>query len=231
MNKKLIALLLAGILALGGVASVVMYARGADARAFGSAELVSVLVVSQPVPAGSPADRLAGSLETKQLPKSVVPAGVVTDLASLGQEVTNAALVPGEALLAARFGAPEKSADATELPEGMQRLDLVLAAPRVPSGLEVGDTVGVLASFAQQNKDGTVSNLTQLALSKVRVIDMETGVSGGQGEMQVADGTRVTLAVDTAQAEKIANVAEFGKIWLTAQNDQTITTSSKGASS
>jgi len=231
MNKKLIALLLAGVLALGGVVSAVMYAQAADARAYGDAELVPVLVVSQPVPEGSPADRLAGSIETKQLPKTVVPAGAVADLASLGQEATNVALVPGEMLLESRFGATSKQASKTDLPDGMQRLDLVLAAPRVPSGLEAGDIVGVLASYTLTDSSGRTSNVTKLALSKIRVIALESGVTGGQGENQVTDGVQITFAVTTAQAEKIANVAEFGKIWLTAQNDKTITTSSKGASS
>lgn len=230
MNKKLLALLLAGFLALGGVASSVMYARAADARAYGDAELVPVLVVSQLVPEGSPADRLGGSVQTKRLPKTVVPAGSVSDLASLGQEVTNAALVPGETLLKSRFGV-EASASATDLPDGMQRMDLVLESPRVPSGLEAGDIVGVLASYTVTDNSGATSNVTKLALSKIRVIALESGVTGGQGENQVTEGLQITFAVTTAQAEKIANVAEFGKIWLTAQNDKTITKSSKGAAS
>lgn len=230
MNKKLIALVLAGTLALGGVAFSVMYARAADTRAYGDAELVPVLVVSQPVPAGSPADRLVGSVETKRLPKAVVPEGSVSDLASLGQEITNVDLVAGETLLETRFGVKAAAADSTTLPEGMQRLDIVLASPRVPSGLEAGDIIGVLASFAVTKEDGTISNVTELALSKVRVIALESGVAGVQGDTQVTDGVRITFAVTAAQAETIANVAEFGKIWLTAQNDKTITTSSKGAS-
>ncbi|MGJ9421287.1 Flp pilus assembly protein CpaB [Aeromicrobium sp. CF3.5] len=221
MNKKLLALLLAGVLALGGVVATVMYARAADARAFGNAELVPVLVVTQQVPAGSPADRLAGSLETKRVPKALVPDGVVTDLAALGQEVTNAVLVPGETLLGARFGEAKKAVDKTDLPEGMQRLDLLLEAPRVPSGLKAGDLVGVLASYAGENAGGSDANSTKLVLSKVRVIGLEDGVAGGQGEAAVGAGTKITLAVNTAQAEQIANVAEFGTIWLTGQNDET----------
>lgn len=231
MNKKLLALLLAGVLALGGVASTVVYARGADARAYGDAELVPVLVVSQPVPAGSPADRLVGSVETKRLPKSVVPDGSVADLASLGQEATNTALVPGETLLKSRFGDKAKKVSTTDLPEGMQRLDLLLAAPRVPSGLEAGDIVGVLASYTVTGKSGTTTNVTKLALSKVRVIALDAGVAGDQGAEQLAEGVQITLAVSSSQAEKIANVAEFGKVWLTAQNDKTITEPTKGASS
>jgi pilus assembly protein CpaB len=219
MNKKLTALALAGVLALGGVVSVVMYARGADARAYGDAELVSVIVVDQSVPAGSPANRLAGSLTTKKMPRAFVPDGVVTDLAALGDEVTNASLVPGEPLLRSRFGVAEKSVSKTDVPAGMQRLDLLLDAPRVPGGLKAGDVVGVLASYSTPGKDGVPKNTTELILSGVRVIGLEDDVSGGAGDAAVAAGRQVALAVTTAQAEKIANVAEFGKIWLTAQTD------------
>lgn len=101
----------------------------------------------------------------------------------------------------------------------------------MPSGLEAGDIVGVLTSFTVTGRNGQPSNRTRLALSKVRVIDLDSGVTAGAGEGAVTGGVQLTLAVTSAQAEKIANAAEFGKIWLTAQNDKTVTRPSKGASS
>ncbi len=215
MNKKLLALVMAGVLTVAGVAAVVSYARGADARAFGDAELVPVLVVSQPVPAGSSASRLVGSVETEQVPRGVRVEGAVTDLASLGGEVTNAALVPGEQLLAKRFGTAVKKVDASALPAGMQSMDLILTAPRVPAGTKPGDTVGVFASYpATDGGSGT----TRMTLSRVRIVAVKKNAAGDAGAEATAAGIRVTLAVTTRQAEKVANAAEFGKIWLTSQN-------------
>jgi pilus assembly protein CpaB len=218
MNKKLAALLMAGLLTVVGVGAVVKYAQGAEDRAFDNAALVSVLVVTQPVPAGSPAERLVGSVETKQVPKTVLAEGAVTDLASLGAEVTNAALVPGEQVLAARFGEVVKKVDTSELPAGLQQMDLILNAPRVPEGTKAGDTVGVVASYA--STDGG-PGVTRMILNQVRVMSLKQNAVGEAGSEATAEGIKITFALTTNQAERVTNAAEFGKVWLTSQNTKT----------
>lgn len=227
MNKKLIALLLAGVLAVAGVAAVVVYAQGAEERAFGDAEMVPVLIVTEPVSAGATTEELAAKVRTAQVPRAVLAEGALSDLASLGGEVTNAALMPGEQVLASRLGEQMKPVDDTAVPEGMQTMDVILEAPRVPAGTKAGDMVGVVASYANATGD---PGQTRMTLSKVRVVAVKDelgGASAADSAGQVASAVRVTLALTTHQVEKIANAAEFGKVWLSAQSDTTDTSGSK----
>lgn len=225
MNKKLVALLLAGVLAFAGVAAVVVYAQGAEQRAYGEAELTSVLVVTQEVPAGSPATDLTDSVAMTQVPQSVVAEGAVSDLTALGSEVTNAALVPGEQVVAARFGTQAKKADPAAVPKGMQTIDLILSAPRVPEATAPGDVVGVLASYPAS--DGGPGQ-SRMVLSKVRIVGVAADVAATvDPALPGATGVRVTFAVTTRQAETVANAAEFGTLWLTAQDEDTDTSGSR----
>jgi pilus assembly protein CpaB len=93
----------------------------------------------------------------------------------------------------------------------MQELSFMLEGQRIVGGaLAPGDVVGVMASF-----DGRTSD----AVNDVLVLKVDAGVGDGQS----AAGATVTVAVRTLDAEKIVNAMEFGKVWLTKQNDDTDT--------
>ena len=103
MRRRLLAASAALVLALVGTVVLVAYVRGADARALAGVQTVDVLVVAQPVPAGTAAAELAGLVRAEQVPVKAAVPGRVADLADLAGQVATVDLQPGEQLLAARF--------------------------------------------------------------------------------------------------------------------------------
>ncbi|MCX6406154.1 MAG: RcpC/CpaB family pilus assembly protein [Propionibacteriales bacterium] len=211
MNKQRLAIGAAVLLAVLGFAALVVYAQGADDRAFEGTERTTVLRVTQEVATKTPASELAKSVETVELPKAAVVPGALTDLSDVEGEVTQGVLVPGDQLTAAKFAAADDVKGDTAVPKGMQELAVQLESQRIVGGaLAPGDLVGVMASY-----DGR----TAVAVNRVRVL----GVTAGIGDAQVASGATVTVAVRTVDAEKIVNAMEFGKVWLTKQTTDTDT--------
>ncbi|MDR6120396.1 pilus assembly protein CpaB [Aeromicrobium sp. SORGH_AS981] len=211
MNKQRLAIGAAVLLAVLGFAALVVYAQGADDRAFEGTGRTTVLRVTQEVATKTPASELAKSVETVDLPKAAVVPGALTDLSDVEGEVTQGVLVPGDQLTAAKFASPDDVKGDTAVPKGMQELAIQLEGQRIVGGaLAPGDLVGVMASY-----EGRTAN----AANRVRVL----AVSAGVGDAQVASGATVTVAVRTIDAEKIVNAMEFGKVWLTKQTTDTDT--------
>ena len=75
-----------------------------------------------------------------------------------------------------------------------------------------GDRVGVFSSYS-----GTTSN----PINQLLVLKVDVGVAGSD----TATGALVTFAVTTLQAQQLVNVAEAGSLWLTLQNDTTVSDS------
>ena len=211
VNKQLLAIGAAVLLAVLGFAALFAYAKGADDRAFEGTERTTVLRVTQEVATKTPASELSASVEVVELPKAAVVPGAVTDLSEVEGLVTRGVLVPGDQLTAAKFAQTDDVKGDTAVPKGMQELSFLVEGQRIVGGsLVPGDTIGVLASY---------SGSTAMAVDGVLVLKVDAGVGDGQ----TAAGATVTVAVKTADATRIVNAMEFGKVWVTKQNDGTDT--------
>jgi pilus assembly protein CpaB len=222
MNKRLAAIVLAGVLAVIGVIFVVQYANQADERAFEGAELTKTLQVTSTVPAGSTPAEVVKSTKLVSLPTAAVPDGALATLGSVGNEVTSAQLEPGEIVLRSRFvdKSADKKADADALPVGMQTLSIPLDEARSVAGaVKAGDIVWVYGSYEGA---GDEPSATRLIASKVKVTDVSKN-----GSLDSGPTVAVTLAVDTPLAEKIVHAMEFGRVWIGKGNNQTADSGSK----
>ena len=218
MNKRVVAAVLAVILAVAGIGALVVYTQGAQERAFRGTQTVSVLRVTEKVPAGTKAGDLDSKIERVTLPRAAVPDDAVKSVTELGDKVTVAALVPGEVLVGARFDASleESRSTAIDVPKGLQELTLELNSARALGGALVpGDRVGVVASY-------DLAKVSNFAVNEVLVLAVSGGVPAGApaGDAPVSTGVmQVRLAVQPEVAIEVVNAAEFGKVWLTRQND------------
>lgn len=214
MNKQLLAVIGALVLAGLGFAAVYAYAQGAENRAFEGTELVPVLRVTAEVPTKTAAATLAESAETVELPRAAVVEGAITDLAEVEGLVTVGVLVPGDQLTVAKFAPAEDVKADAALPEGMQELVVPLSGARLVGGdLVAGDQVGVFTSYA----DGKV---TSNPINELLVLEIS---AGNEVAEEGSAGTLVTFAVRTRDAQQIVHAMEFGTVWLTKQNDATDT--------
>ena len=219
MSRRLIAIIVAALLAVVAASTVYVYVSTADRRAVSQMSPTHVLVVAEQVPAGTPGEALADYLKIEEIPAKAVVPERVTELAEVQGKVTTTILEPGEQLLAARFASPEEVAAAgeVEIPEGFHQLTVTLPSTRVLGGhLKAGDTVGFFVS-------GTAEGRTHLRLHKVLVTRVEGGVTtvtaedGTETTQPAAEFLKVTLAASAPDAEVIVHAAEYYSIWLSLE--------------
>lgn len=213
MAAALVAVLLAAL----GIGALVVYTNSAQERAFRGTETVEVLRVKEQVPAGTKASDIDDKVEQVKLPRAAVPSDIVTDLGDLGAKVTTATLVPGEVLVGARFtgSAALKGSGAIEVPKGLQEVTIEVSATRAVGGtLQPGDVIGFLASYEPPRAD----YVTNFAVNKVLVLAVGGGVA--PGETAVGAGIlQVRLALNSEDVEKVVHASEFGKVYLSRQNN------------
>lgn len=225
MRRRLLAATAALLLALLGAAVLVGYARGADRRAMAGLATVPVLVVGdQPIPAGTPADKLTGLVRTEQLPARAAVPGAVRDLTTLAGRVATVDLQPGEQLLAARFGRPGevRTPGTVPVPAGDQEVSVQLEPQRALGGrLAAGDTVGVFISLTGQDGGGS----TSAVLHRVLVTQVQGAVPAPSDAADAKTAAAsaptgnllVTFATSAKDAEAIVFGAEHGKLWLSLE--------------
>jgi len=221
MKKQVIALVVAGVLALLAVCALVIYAKGAQDRALEGTETVEVLAATEDIAVKTPVSELADKVELVKVPKSVVLDGAISSLDEFSGQVTSVALVPGDQLAESKLDEPGSVKGAVAVPDGMQELTIAIAGERFVGGApKAGDQVGVFSSFTLS--DGT--KLTSNPINRLLVLKVDYLVSAADDEdKSAAVESAVTVAVTTKQAEQIIHTKEFGTIWMTLQNDKTDT--------
>ena len=106
MKARVLALVVAGVVALFGVGAVVLYAQGADSRAVAGAMPQPVYVSQKLVPAGTVlGDAVTSGLLTRtNLAAGSKPAGALAEVTADNQQLVAVTdIQPGEYVLAARW--------------------------------------------------------------------------------------------------------------------------------
>jgi pilus assembly protein CpaB len=236
MKTRLVGGIAALLVAIIGTILLVNYVQNADKRALADTETESVYVVEKAITAGAGINKTAGAVVRKEVPKLAVAAGAVTDLDQVGQKVAAVDLVPGEQLLTTRM----VDADAlrgparVQVPAGMQEITLKLPIERVVGGtLAAGDTVGI---FLSVEDSGAKASGTQLTFHKVLVTaaQFSNGSTATSQEATAAEDSSkgtlnskkssssngtylITLARNSADAERIIFATEFGSVYLSKE--------------
>jgi pilus assembly protein CpaB len=222
VKRRIIGAIAALLMAAVGTVMVLSYIGSADERALAGTESVEVLVVAEPVPAGTPAEQLSAYVSTELIPSKIVAAGVVTDLQKLAGQVATVDLLAGEQLLDERFALPAdlQEPGTVAVPKGMQEVTISLEPSRVVGGqLEAGDTVGVFISM--EDGPGQVEAVTHLTLHKVLVTRVQgvavTPEASNESATVPANNVLVTLAITARDAEKVVYAQEFARTWLSKE--------------
>lgn len=245
---RLIAAIVAVLFGAGGVLALVRYVQTSEERALAGEELVSVLVVRVPIPAGTPVTELAQFLEAEQVPAKVRAVEAVTALDTLDPTlVTTTDLIPGEQLVTARIGSARSrvlAAGLDAVPDGLVELTVSMSAQQALGGqLAPGDYVGIVASFDLFDfqpevtaEDGVVNQTevsidggpaTGLLMRQVLVTNVQANLpptfnavdeEGGVGQVPNSD-LFVTFAVVPNQAEHLVFGAQYGRLWLVRDSE------------
>ena len=231
MNKKLVGVIAAVVMAIVGTGVLVLYVQGAEDRALEGEELVRVLVATAPVPAGTPAAQLEDLVEEEDVPVKVAPEGVISDLVSVSGLVTAIELVPGEVLLANRFVEPGNVVNrpgSIEVPEGLLEVTIAMSQEQFVGGVPVpGNTVALIAlgdrtdfinatadPLAAQPVDPATGQPRPPSLKVSKIIIQQALVTNVQGNplpVQAATGTNdPTQRVAPAEGSLLVTLAVEG---------------------
>lgn len=187
------------VLAVLGAAFAVLYVRGEEA---GAGDTRAVVVVTAPVPAGTP----AGSVKfaVRRVDTKAVPADALTSTAVLNGQVALHALSANQVVTKAMFGVQgAPSSGGVVLPKGKKGIGVELSF--APGGLRYvvpGDRIDIVRSVKKGDQVET-----SVLLENLQVIATTPGAGTGEATAaQAGPGTlHFLLAVDEGQALKIVN--------------------------
>ena len=222
MNRRIIGIVGAVVLALGGTLALVGYVQSARDRAAAATNTVDVWVVKTAIPEGTPATEIEGSLEYVGVPANLRADGGVGDLDDLDDLVTSTELLPGEQLLTSRF-VTAAAARRGDVPVGLHQITVELTPERAMGGrVRAGDSVGVFISFEPFDLEGQIpdgqggveqlkgktGNTTHLTLHKVLVTSVQigpnaSGVPALSGEDGADDEPVNISSVESAPTESL----------------------------
>jgi pilus assembly protein CpaB len=226
MRGRVVAVLVAVVLAVAATAALLAYAGGADRRAIADRQPVLVYVARARIAAGTRGEdaQNRGLIERATLPRKAVAGGAVRSLEQLAGRVAAVDIVPGEQLLAARWvGRGETPGGGLlSIPEGHQAVSIALDPTRQVSGFVTpGDRVSVVVSLSLP-RGGRSQRTSRFLLQDVAVLAVgataqadeaaQQGRRAGQGRAQ--GPSTVTLAVRPADVERVVFAAENGSLYL-----------------
>jgi pilus assembly protein CpaB len=229
-RNKIMGLIGAFILAAVGTTALATYVRGAHDRAVAGEELVDVLVIDQPVTAGTPASDLTQKVRKDQVPVKVRPEAAVGNLQELAGLVAAVDLQAGEQLLRTRFQSPAAQTSSatcstkTAAPAGLSEVTIKLdAIHAVGGGIRAGTNVGVNASFDKDDSNPAVTKtlLRNVLVTCVSSTLVEQKPEAGASPV-IASELLITLAVDPGSIEKVIFAAEYGRMYLTLESKDAV---------
>jgi pilus assembly protein CpaB len=226
MQSRVLAILIAVVLALVATAALVVYVNGADRRAVAGQDPVQVLVAKETIRAGTSGEdaETAKQIGLQTIPrKSAVP-GAFRNVRQLEGKFAAVDIVAGEQLLPTRWVETEEISGRglLPIPEKHQALSIGLDLTRQVAGFVTpGDNVGMVLTLPV----GDGGTRTRFLLQNVRVLAVgATALStrtaqGGGGRVNQGKGsqtlTAITLAIKQDHVERVVHAAEDGDIYLT----------------
>jgi pilus assembly protein CpaB len=228
MQSRVLAILIAVVLALVATAAMVVYVNSADRRAISGQEPVNVLVAKDTIKAGTSGEdaQNAGLIIQLQVPRKNVVAGALRFPTQLEQRYAAVDIVKGEQLLQGRWVGAEDVAGRRllQIPENAQALSLGLDLTKQVAGFVTpGDKVGLVFSYKEKESSESVDK-THFLLQNIQVLAvgataLPNGSSQSSGRVNQGRGsqnlTAVTLAVPKEHVERVVFAAENGSIYLT----------------
>jgi pilus assembly protein CpaB len=230
MQSRVLAIIIAVVLALVATTALVFYVNGADRRAISDQSPVVVWVASKPIKTGTSglSARNAGLIKRVEVPGKNAVDGRVRALAQIEDRFAAFDIVPGEQLLLERWvGAADVSGRRLlPIPPDHQAISIELDLARQVAGFVTpGDTVSLFLSMKSARQGADPVDHTGYLLQNIQVLAVgatalaNATAQGGGGRVNQGRGTQtltaVTLAIETGRdAERVVFAAEHGSIYL-----------------
>lgn len=243
MNRRVIGLVVAVVLAAVATGAIYLYATGADDRAEREFDLREVYVATQQIDAGTPAEAAISQalIERREIPNTAVAEGAIGSLEQIQGLVVVAPIVPGQQIVSASFG--DSAAAGTtpgarlEIPEGLQAVSVDLeVVPGVAGFVDPGDRISILSVINVDEAQGAAApaegepapapgqgiqaryvlqNVQVLALGQRVTTTDENGNATGKAIRESTDTYIFTVALEPSQIEKLVFAETQSTLWAT----------------
>lgn len=241
MGRRVIAITIALVVALLGAVGVVSYAQAADKRAVAGQQPESVYITKAEVPMGTTAQEAVALklIVQQQVVARGVPEGALQTVgATNGALVATSAIMPGEIVLASRFGTLAAQVQSKAIPDGKVAVTVELADPnRIAPLLTPGSHIVIYDTFNPRDpksKDPVPNGAhlsdkaedmrtTKVLLDDVEVIGVgdattvpapkATAADGEAKQAEVVSKALVTVAVTPEQAVKLIHAIQTGELY------------------
>ena len=214
MQNRLLAIMIAIVLAVVSAMALVVYANSADRRAISEQSPVQVYVASQKIQQGETFAEATGKIRVTSVPRKTVVEGAVRSLQQIADRVAAVDILPGEQLLDGRWVPREQfeGKNLLSLKAGSQAVSIQVDATHQVSGfITPGNKVNIYVTLAGAGG----GKFTRLLLPNITVLAVGAATQGSKP----ATGSRqnlstVTLEVADGQVEKLVFAAESGTPYL-----------------
>jgi pilus assembly protein CpaB len=227
MQSRVLAILIAVVLALVATAAMVVYVNGADRRALAGQQPTNVLVAVKTIPAGMSGEdaRINKLIDWVPVPTRNALKGRVLSLEQLRNRYAEVNIAAGEQLLLERWVGAEDIGGRRllQIPEGHQAVSIGVDVVRQVAGFVTpGDRVNVAVTMPEGGEGG---DRTRYVLRGVKVLAVgataltRSSAQANGGRVNQGKGsqtlTAITLAVADAYVPPVIFAAEKGSIYLT----------------
>lgn len=233
MRNRLITLVIA--LLLGGVAVmlVYLYVNRVEEETTAGQELVTVLVSTRFLPAGTSGNDIVASnaFKVEQVPTRYALPGALTDPAQMQDQVLADDIAAGEQISSQRFAATETDAFLAEIPPGDEALSLPFEYIRGVAGhVRAGDDINVYVTARAKKALARLlrrlnipssarvfapkEGVTALLYEGVPVVEVQ-GLQPTETGQVAATGLNLTLAVSGQQAATLIHAQQVASLWYT----------------
>jgi pilus assembly protein CpaB len=221
MDRRRILLIIAAVIAALGTLLVFLSVRSADARAEDKIDAVEVLTATQAIAAGESYDDAlaAGKIASKGVARSQLLQGVQTSPDALKGTVALQNLLPGEQIVADKFGAnAAEVASPLGIPANKMAISINLTDPDrvagfVNPGSEVaifvsadsgtGNTAEAAAADQQPRTSLLLARVTVLGVGSTTPVTTTTTAEDGTQQTEQLPRTLLTLALSQDEAQKV----------------------------
>lgn len=220
MNRRVLMIALAVMLALAGTGAVFAYVRQADSRALAGTQAADVLIVQKLIPAGTTvSDVLSGGyLKSERIPTSSTPNDAVSSLASTTTTlVANADLQPGQILLRQNFAVSVPTTSGLVIPKDMLAVSFTVSTPAdVAAYIQPNSEIAIFDTYVSPISKDVV---TRLLMTSVQVLAVSAGPPKSTATAAGGGKYIVTVALKQADTERLIHeqyLAQTGVVYLHA---------------
>jgi Flp pilus assembly protein CpaB len=240
MNRRIVLVAIAVVLALVGTIAVYTYAHHADQRAIAKTRSTSVLYATKQIPPGTTwRDAVSGGyLTSEKVPVDSAPTHAIPSTAASipSSYVTTAGIPAGQIAVTEMFGETQVTTGILNIPKGYQAMSIsVPVASDVAGFVQSGSEVAIYATskIASSNPPASVVGgdssgskpdvyVTKLLLAKVTVIAASQGApakldgaNGSQNNNNTSNtNVLVTLSLTQNEAERVILAQQVGTLYL-----------------